>query len=118
MIESLLFNELCEGLLYNVEIDRLCYMSIHAAVETFFHIVGKGVRSHCYYRQILIGMVEFANSLRRLVSVHDRHTNVHKYRFVCSGRGAEKLIHADFTVFGALTGYARAFEQGVGDFPV
>ena len=87
-------------------------MTVHSALRRFLDVLVKSVCRQSDYRDRLrIGTVKASYLPRRFKSVHNRHTNVHKYRIVVIFRRIGKFPDSILTVFRGFNDKSLVFKQ-------
>lgn len=81
-----LHQTILQNLKQSVYIYGLRNMIIHTGTSGFDHIGGKGVRRHCHYGDYLrIAALQTADGTGGIVTVHNRHLDVHQNSIIVTG---------------------------------
>ena len=94
-------------------------MTIHAAFQASFYVIGKSVRRHGNNGD-LPGILTFhsPDGPGRFITVHFRHSQIHQDYIVVSRLRVREFFHTDCSIFRPIKDKAYIGEKLVCDFPV
>ena len=93
-------------------------MGIHAAVQAFFHVLGKSIGRHGDDRKAGVRPVRCPDRPCGLVAVHDRHPDIHQDSRIISRLRSLKLFHTELPVFGPVQKEPAVCEKLICNLPV
>lgn len=109
----------CKSIEQLRNVDRFCNVPVHAGSDGVLLIFGKGICRHGDDRDTGgVRIRKFSDSLRRVITVHLRHLDIHKNQVILTGRGIAHLLDGNVTVFGSIYNNAFFLKNLCGDFPV
>ena len=94
-------------------------MRVHAGVQALLYVVGEGIGCHSDNGNRLpkrIGAV--ADGPCSLVSVHDRHLDIHENQIVIAGTGGSEGIAEFLSVWIDIAGDMPQLQNGLEDFRI
>lgn len=116
---GVLRENLFKGLKKKGNLDRLRYVSVHPCIAGALLVFLEGVGRHGQDGRVaLSGPLELSNGLRCLVSVHNRHLDIHQHQVVASRIYRLHLVNGFGSVEGRVYREPGALEYLKGDLAV